>query len=192
MFLKKLDITSDSNRINNDLITILETQTAWSENDNIWHMRNQVGLTSRPDSIDPWQDCIGSKYDYKNDVYLFNENDFTRWNIDQSWYVRQQLELLRDTLGIELGRIRFMRLLPRTGLSVHRDYELRYHLVLKTNPAVVFAHHVTTDSDIELPSVAQCYHIPQDNHWYELDAREPHWVYNGGEQERIHLVVCGC
>jgi hypothetical protein len=189
MFLKKLNLTAPAQAVLADLQQLLDNKILAD----VWQDMNQLALNSQPTSIDCWRDGTGSLYSSSIGGYRAHEVDFTQWNIDNTWTVRRCIEELQEHLDIRLGRIRFMRLPPKTGLSVHKDAEVRYHLVLKTNPGAQVAH-ATTDMNLdrsELPTTASCYHLPLDNHWYELDTREVHWVYNGGLEERIHLVVCG-
>ena len=77
-----------------------------------------------------------------------------------------------------------MRLLPKTGLSVHSDTSERYHLVIKTNKDAFIAQ---TMNNIGIAAV--CYHIPADTTFYKVDTTKKHFVYNGGNEERIHLVI---
>jgi hypothetical protein len=78
-----------------------------------------------------------------------------------------------------------MRLMPKTGLSVHADFECRYHYVLETNKYAYFGEAV---NDNELS--AKCYNIPADGSFYRVDTTKEHFVYNGGWEPRIHLVIC--
>lgn len=178
MFLKKLNVTSDSDRVYDELAEILKEHP--------WHFKGQIGLRHRKDATDPWNDAVGT-------LYNVTESEFTDWTIDSSYYVRQEIEKLQKTLNIEIGRARFMVLGPRQGLSVHKDNEVRYHLVLRTNENAFISHAVTDNNPnrSELLTTAVCYHLPKDNNWYQVDTREIHWVYNGGFMDRIHLVVCG-
>lgn len=183
MFIEKLSLTSDVTRINSELTELLSVAP--------WTAKNQIGLTCRPNSDNCWYDSIGNLYDRANSNYSAKEADFTQWNVDTSYYVRQQLELLKSTQNIQLGRARFMKIASHRGLSVHRDDEIRYHLVLQTNPMAYVAHRVVETNGIcDLPTTAICYHMPADGHWYKMDTLQTHWVYNGGLQDRIHLVVC--
>lgn len=188
MFIKKLEYTSDSTEI------LSVTNELISQHGEVWEKMNQLSLTSKSDSEDIWLDGTGSLVDRNTNVRRAEEWDFNLWNLPPENIIRKQIELLSQHLdGIQFGRIRIMRLLPKTGLSVHKDKELRYHLVLQTNSRAYIAHE-TSDIDPTrsiLPTTAACYHLPNDNHWYEIDTRETHWVYNGGNEERIHLVVCG-
>jgi hypothetical protein len=185
MFLKKLDIVSDVNKIATELDQILNT-TPWTES-------NQIGIKHRLGAADSWRDAAGSLYNRDTGKQLGQEKDFTEWSIDSAWYVRQQIHELETNLGIKTGRVRFMNLPPRRGLSVHRDKEVRYHLVLKTNSKsfMALSSNVNIEYSSDLPVTALCFNIPQDGHWWRVDTTQTHWVYNGGDINRIHLVVCG-
>lgn len=185
MFIKKLENKSNLGLVISEFDNILEKST--------WGLKNQIGLKYRPDSVDPWFDSAGSLYDPKTQTNIANESSFTEWNIDEHSYIRQQITALENSNNFKSGRIRIMRLTPHHGLSVHKDAEFRYHLVLKTNPKAYIAHNVMDNNPdrSDLLSTAVCYHLPADGTWYKVDTREIHWVYNGGDVERIHLVVCG-
>tara|TARA_B110000014_G_scaffold247289_1_gene220708 strand:- start:109 stop:669 length:561 start_codon:yes stop_codon:yes gene_type:complete len=77
----------------------------------------------------------------------------------------------------KLGRVRLLLLEPRTSLSWHRDPEPRLHIPIMTNPG---AHLVIDDSLM---------HLPADGHVWFTDTRNYHTVFNGGEENRIHLVA---
>jgi hypothetical protein len=185
MFIKRLEETSDLAKVTQELNSILATVG--------WGQLNQIGLKHRPGAEDPWFDAAGSLYDKEKKNRLSLETDYSEWSVGPDSYIRQQIEMLENNHNFKCGRVRIMRLLPRSGLSVHRDEEIRYHLVLKTNHKSYIAHHVVDNNPDRsvLPSTAVCYHLPMDSTWYEVDTREVHWVYNGGDVERIHLVVCG-
>lgn len=152
-----------------------------------WGDRNQIGLTHRPGAKEPWIDAVGSLYDRERKVFTGSESDFTIRN-PLPPTMESSLNDLAAREGIKFGRIRIMRLLPKTGLSVHKDNETRYHYVLSTNNK---SYICKTDTDSTgLEPRATCYHLPMDGTWYHIDTREVHWVYNGGDTERIHLVVC--
>ena len=76
-----------------------------------------------------------------------------------------------------------MLLEPKKGLSIHKDFDFRYHLVLNTNANALFGE--TMQGDVK----AVCYHIPADGHVYKVDTTREHFVYNGGWEDRIHLVI---
>ena len=149
-----------------------------------WGDKNQIGLTSRIHG--DWRDAVGSLYDRNTKTYSASERDFQFFNsipLD----IKNELLRLKELTGINFGRIRLMNLLPKTGLSVHKDSESRYHYVLKTNSRAYFCFNKSLDNDPDCQAV--CYHIPCDGQWYHCDTRQTHWVYNGGDTDRIHLVV---
>ena len=186
MLIKKLDITSDSDLVLNDLNSLLPSMPT-----DVWNSKNQMGLRYRNNATNIWEDSVGSLFDYNLKTHVGFERDFTNWCINTDYYVRQEIEKLENVLGIKTGRVRFMRLQPRKGLTIHRDSEERYHLVLKTNSNALFgfAQSPTMNESSDLPAVGISYHIPKDNHWYKANTTEFHWVFNGGFEERIHLVV---
>lgn len=178
MFIKKLDIEADVSLVQAGLDSVL-TMTDWG-------VENQIGLSHRKIvNGNIWKDCVGSLYDRETGVDLANEQEFSELNENIPEYLKSKLEELAVAENINLGRIRFMRLQSKTGLTVHADTSVRYHLVLKTNPHAYIAHtfhagHVS----------ALCFHIPADGHFYKVDTTKHHFVYNGGLEPRIHLVVC--
>jgi hypothetical protein len=181
MLIKKLDIETDSTRIMDDLSSILNQHCPWPIN-------NQIGIKYRNGAENIWTDAIGMLTYNKR---VGEEIDYVNWCLDTNFYVRQEIEKLQDTLKIKTGRIRFMKMLPKTGLTVHYDSEVRYHLALQTNPYAHFGFRtepVITDI-CDLPNTGITFHLPKDNHWYRADTTKFHWVFNGGKEERIHLVV---
>lgn len=181
MFIEKLDTTSDVELMNQSLSEIL-TITDWGT-------KHQIGLNYREGATDTWHDATGSLYIKETGNFITSEYSFTEWNKLPD-YLTSQLKSLAEQHKLRIGRVRFMRLLPRIGLSVHSDREFRYHFVVKTNRhAYIAQDHSHTNSNGQLKAI--CHHIPADSHWYKVDTRMSHWVYNGGDEERIHLVVCG-
>lgn len=183
-FIQRAMVSSDRQLILDELQGIL-AHTEWSSS-------NQLGLNHRAGAQNIWHDASGSLFNNETQTYTADEDNFNTWNIDTDSYVRQQIELLATKEQVKLGRCRFMLLRPKTGLSVHTDREVRYHLVLQTNSkSYVAVNEMGIDLKKSiLPSRATCYHLPADNCWYRVDTRQTHWVYNGGSTDRIHLVVC--
>ena len=175
MFLEKLDIKVDLDKVNQDLETIL-TKTSWHN--------NQIGLTYRPGASNLWQDSTGSLYDRVNNIELVKESEFTELNPETPLYLIYILKVLRERQNFKIGRARFMKLKPNTGLSVHADTTERYHLVIKTNKDAFIAHTMKTGI-----LAAACFHMPADATFYKVDTKMHHFVYNGGSEDRIHLVI---
>ena len=101
-------------------------------------------------------------------------------------------ELIRP-YGETVHRVRFMRLKPAGGeLSRHTDQVdpdsggsleklARLHFPIKTNPNMIFTVWDTKGAP-------QKVHMKTGECWF-LDTRKPHMAVNGGDEERIHLVV---
>lgn len=145
---------------------------------------NQLGITHRPGAENIILDSSGSLYDKKLKEFIAKESDFTLWNPNTPSYTRSIIEKLSEQENTAFGRIRFMRLMPKTGLSVHPDFEMRYHLVINTNKYAYFGEHVGEEV------AAKCYHVPADGYFYKVDTTREHFVYNGGWEPRVHLVIC--
>lgn len=183
MFLKRTNLSSDLKIIRDNLDDILK-QTDWG-------IKNQIGLNYRPGSSDSWHDAAGSLFDHDAKKFINDEWCYTQWNILPE-YLHNEILRLRSVMNTKIGRVRFMRLMPKTGLSVHNDREFRYHFVVKTNPHAYIAHQQNYKvASSVLPTEHFCYHIPADGWWYKVNTTQIHWVYNGGTEERIHLVACG-
>ena len=77
----------------------------------------------------------------------------------------------------KVGRVRILLKEPRTTLSWHRDPEPRLHLAILTNPGSI----LVVDDEAK--------HIPSDGHIWYANTRKYHNAFNGGEEDRIHLVA---
>ena len=85
-----------------------------------------------------------------------------------------------DTLSSQykLGRVRILLKQPRSTLSWHRDPEPRLHIPIITNPGCIMV----------IDKVAQ--HMPADGSVWITNNTKYHNAFNGGEEDRIHLVAC--
>lgn len=176
MFIEKLNFTADVLKVRKDLETIL-TKTSWG-------FEKQIGLTYRPGATNLWKDSTGSLYDRKNKVELIKENEFTEFNKDTPEYLTSLLDNFAKFQNIEIGRARFMCLEPKKGLTVHSDNSERYHLVVATNENSYIANTMKSSQ-----IAAICYKLPVDGFMYRVDTTKEHFVYNGGDDNRIHLVI---
>jgi Aspartyl/Asparaginyl beta-hydroxylase len=175
MSIQQLLFNADIDQMNKDLVDILKV-TDWGD-------ENQIGLTHRPNAKDLYKDAVGSLYrDQK--VMIANEQEFTEINEQLPFYTNMILHNFAKFQRIKLGRVRLMRLLPKRGLSFHRDATERYHLVLKTNIDSFLGFRAFKED-----MVAGCYHIPRDGYFYRVDTTKMHFAYNAGAEERIHMVV---
>lgn len=84
-----------------------------------------------------------------------------------------------DTLTkkYKLGRVRLLWKLPRTTLSWHRDPEPRLHIPIITNPG---AHMIIQSVN---------HHMPADGSVWITNNTVYHNAFNGGEEDRVHLVA---
>jgi hypothetical protein len=78
----------------------------------------------------------------------------------------------------KLGRVRILLKQPRSTLSWHRDPEPRLHIPIITNPGC----HMVIDN--------VCKHLPADGSVWITNNTKYHNAFNGGEENRIHLVAC--
>ena len=78
----------------------------------------------------------------------------------------------------KLGRVRILLKEPRSTLSWHRDPEPRLHIPIITNPGCMMV----------IENVAM--HLPADGYAYITNNVKYHNAFNGGEENRVHLVAC--
>ena len=78
----------------------------------------------------------------------------------------------------KLGRVRLLLKEPRSTLSWHRDPEPRLHIPIHTNPGCLMV----------IDKVAQ--HMPADGSVWITNNVKYHNAFNGGEENRVHLVAC--
>jgi len=78
----------------------------------------------------------------------------------------------------KLGRVRILLKEPRSTLSWHRDPEPRLHIPIITNPGCMMV----------IENVAK--HLPADGSAYITNNVKYHNAFNGGEENRVHLVAC--
>ena len=78
----------------------------------------------------------------------------------------------------KLGRIRILLKEPRSTLSWHRDPEPRLHVPIITNPGCLMV----------IDNVAK--HLPADGSVWVTNNTKYHNAFNGGEEDRVHLVAC--
>jgi len=78
----------------------------------------------------------------------------------------------------KLGRVRILLKEPRSTLSWHRDPEPRLHIPIITNPGCLMV----------IDNVAK--HLPADGSVWVTNNTKYHNAFNGGEEDRIHLVAC--
>jgi hypothetical protein len=154
--------------------------------DKSWSALSLRGYSPNPEFItkpiemsDKWKEEHKDENFFMQDTHLFEQFEEVK-------------ELLKN-YGSTLHRVRFMRLKPGGGeLERHTDQVdpdsggskgklARLHFPIKTNDKVEF-----TVWDVK--GNAQKVHMKVGECWF-LDTRKAHMAVNGGDEERIHLVV---
>ena len=97
-------------------------------------------------------------------------------DIYKDTYFKEVFETL--SAKYKLGRVRILLKEPRSTLSWHRDPEPRLHIPIITNPGSIMV----------IDNVAK--HLPADGSVWITDNTKYHNAFNGGEENRIHLVAC--
>ena len=91
-------------------------------------------------------------------------------------YFKEVIEIISSKF--RLGRVRILLKEPRSTLSWHRDPEPRLHIPIITNPGCLMV----------IDNVAK--HMPADGSVWITNNTKYHNAFNGGEENRIHLVAC--
>jgi len=106
-----------------------------------------------------------------------NENAYTEFVKDlEHTYFKEVYDIL--SRKFKLGRVRILLKEPRSTLSWHRDPEPRLHIPIITNPGCLMV----------IENVAK--HLPADGSVYITNNVKYHNAFNGGEENRVHLVAC--
>ena len=106
-----------------------------------------------------------------------DEHKYTEFVDDfKNTYFKEVYDQL--TKKYKLGRMRLLLKEPRSTLSWHRDPEPRLHIPIYTNPGAIMV----------VDNVAK--HMPADGSVWITNNTKYHNVFNGGEENRVHLVAC--
>ena len=106
-----------------------------------------------------------------------NERAYTEFVKDlEDTYFKEVYDILSKRF--KLGRVRILLKEPRSTLSWHRDPEPRLHIPIITNPGCMMV----------IENVAK--HLPADGSVYITNNVKYHNAFNGGEENRVHLVAC--
>ena len=106
-----------------------------------------------------------------------DEHKYTEFVDDfKNTYFKEVYDQL--TKKYKLGRMRLLLKEPRSTLSWHRDPEPRLHIPIYTNPGAIMV----------VDNVAK--HMPADGSVWITNNTKYHNAFNGGEEDRIHLVAC--
>jgi hypothetical protein len=94
-------------------------------------------------------------------------------------------ETILDSFKSRITRVRLACLVAHYSIRPHVDYDpsyiTRYHIPLVTNQAAL----AKFDKNNEIYQ----YHLPADGSVYFFNSGIKHWVENGGDDDRIHLIV---
>ncbi len=106
-----------------------------------------------------------------------DEHKYTEFVDDfKNTYFKEVYDQL--TKKYKLGRTRLLLKEPRSTLSWHRDPEPRLHIPIYTNPGAIMV----------VDNVAK--HMPADGSVWITNNTKYHNAFNGGEENRVHLVAC--
>jgi len=106
-----------------------------------------------------------------------NETKYTEFVKDlEDTYFKEVYDVLSKKF--KLGRVRILLKEPRSTLSWHRDPEPRLHIPIITNPGCIMV----------IEEIAK--HLPADGSAWVTNNMKYHNFFNGGEEDRIHLVAC--
>ena len=109
--------------------------------------------------------------------FAINENAYTELVPEfKNTYFEKVIKVISSKY--KLGRVRILLKEPRSTLSWHRDPEPRLHIPIITNPGCLMvidnvAKHMTADGSV----------------WITNNTKY-HNAFNGGEENRVHLVAC--
>ena len=108
---------------------------------------------------------------------MINEAAYSEFIEDyKNTYFKEVFDVLSSKY--KLGRVRVLLKEPRSTLSWHRDPEPRLHIPIITNPGCIMV----------IEEVAK--HLPADGFAWLTNNTKYHNFFNGGEEDRVHLVAC--
>ena len=123
-----------------------------------------------------WTRPDSSGKETKRDVAI-DENKYTEFVEDfKNTYFKEVYDELSK--HYKLGRVRLLLKEPRSTLSWHRDPEPRLHIPIYTNPGCLMV----------IDKIA--HHMPADGSVWVTNNLKYHNAFNGGEENRVHLVAC--
>ena len=106
-----------------------------------------------------------------------DESEYSEFIPDyENTYFKEVFDALSSKY--KLGRVRILLKEPRSTLSWHRDPEPRLHIPIITNPGCLMV----------IDNVAK--HMPADGSVWITNNTKYHNAFNGGEENRVHLVAC--
>ena len=123
-----------------------------------------------------WTKPDSSGIEVSRDVGI-DERKYTEFVKDyKNTYFEEVYNKLKEKF--RLGRVRLLLKEPRSTLSWHRDPEPRLHIPIYTNPGAIMV----------IDKIA--HHMPADGSVWITNNLKYHNAFNGGEENRVHLVAC--
>ena len=123
-----------------------------------------------------WTKPDSSGIETQRDVEI-DESKYTEFVKDfKNTYFKEVYDELSK--HYKLGRVRLLLKEPRSTLSWHRDPEPRLHIPIYTNPGCLMV----------IDKIA--HHMPADGSVWVTNNIKYHNAFNGGEENRVHLVAC--
>ena len=123
-----------------------------------------------------WTKPDSSGNEVSRDVKV-EENKYTQFVKDfKNTYFKEVYDKIKKKY--KLGRVRLLLKEPRSTLSWHRDPEPRLHIPIYTNLGCIMV----------IDNVA--HHMPADGSVWITNNIKYHNAFNGGEENRVHLVAC--
>ena len=123
-----------------------------------------------------WTKPDQSGKEVSRDVNIYEESYSEFIKEYENTYFKEVYDILSSQY--KLGRVRILLKQPRSTLSWHRDPEPRLHIPIITNQGCIMV----------IDKVAQ--HMPADGSVWITNNTKYHNAFNGGEEDRIHLVAC--
>ena len=178
------DLTFDIKKLQTSLSEVLKMK----KYDNAHGVKNFAAIClnqipGNPDSIKGnnargvyWTKPTHEGTEVSRDIKI-DETQYSEFVKDfEHTYFREVYEKLSSRF--KLGRVRILLKEPRSTLSWHRDPEPRLHIPIITNPGCMMV----------IENVAK--HLPANGSVYITNNLKYHNAFNGGEENRVHLVAC--
>ena len=163
--------------------------------DKIWYNRhNQICINTLPDQPDSFFAGAGSIwYDWEKAVEIIKDDGSIDYQVPERKVIPKETDFsilcnkfkntafeevylaLKNKFKENLGRIRIMRMRPKTCLSWHQDSSYRSHYPMKTDEGCM----MIIDNEVK--------HMPQYT-WWHTNTVPYHTALNGSSSDRIHLV----
>lgn len=161
----------------------------------VWDDYNQICLNTVPGHEDNHQYGQGSLYyDWDNSREEWDESEKRyKWVVPPRKIALHEhnftktCDIFRGTVFEELltelksnynvGRVRVMKMSPKTCLTWHVDDSRRIHYPFKTNDGCKMV-------------IGETVFNMHEHNWYWTDTLQPHTAFNASKEPRLHIVAC--